>query len=309
MKISDLAALVTVRNHIGVVINDKSASDRGDFRALDTVRLALDKKFVEVVKSFSYQTDDGKTEANVDGIMPNELTLVRVGGNGYLPTAEDLQIWKNIFEEAQHDPDFKIFTHDAINVTQLEVCPGSEIRVRPAVEPRSIDINPNVSITKKGQMTLPLDKLNDELDKTFNKDGTIKVEALEGSVIGVPQADGTIELARVSAAGHSGDPNTTDEQVKAAVEIVAQGDIEKLDEGLDNLAKQNVKLTPAVVEEAVEPIKAPEEKKRKVAKKAEEPAQGADQDPEFQEALKREKEKLKKQGRSNKRRVKKTDET
>ena len=44
------------------------------------------------------------------------LTLVRVGGN---PTAEDLNTWREVFEEASKDKDFKIFTHEAIEVERI----------------------------------------------------------------------------------------------------------------------------------------------------------------------------------------------
>ena len=51
MKISDLAALVTVRNHIGVVQNDRAATDKAAVQVLSNIRLQLDKKFVEILTS------------------------------------------------------------------------------------------------------------------------------------------------------------------------------------------------------------------------------------------------------------------
>jgi hypothetical protein len=278
MKISDLAALVTVRNHILTVINDKSVTNRDEFQPLNKVRIALDKKFVEIIKSFSYEKDE-KVEANVDGIFPTELTIVKVGGNGYSPTAEDLEQWRRIFEEAQNDPDFKIFTHDAINVTQLEVGPNSEFKVRPAVEPRTIEVSPNVSVVKKGQLSLPLD-----IDVP-------KVEASEGG-------------------GRSEDLDTTKKQVQHSVEVMAQGDVDKLEEKLEKLENQGVKFTPAVVEAAVQPIQAPVEKKKKLVKKVEEtPSAKAEDDQEFREALQKAKSELKQQGRSNQKVVRDNDET
>src|SRR5271163_3776100 len=44
------------------------------------------------------------------------LTLVKVGGDDYRPTMEDLEAWRKVFEEAQKDPDFKIFTHPNIDI-------------------------------------------------------------------------------------------------------------------------------------------------------------------------------------------------
>lgn len=53
--------------------------------------------------------------------MINPLTLVKVGGgNGdYKPTHADLEAWRGIFEEAQYDKDFKIFTHEAVAVERV----------------------------------------------------------------------------------------------------------------------------------------------------------------------------------------------
>jgi len=51
MKISDLAALVTVRNHIGVVQNDRASTDKTTVQVLSSIRLQLDKKFVEILTS------------------------------------------------------------------------------------------------------------------------------------------------------------------------------------------------------------------------------------------------------------------
>jgi hypothetical protein len=285
MKISDLAALVTVRNHILIVINDKSVTNRDEFQPLNKVRIALDKKFVDIVKAFSYEKDD-KVEANVDGIFPNELTIVKVGGNGYSPTAEELEQWRKIFEEAQNDPDFKIFTHDAINVTQLEVGPNSEIKVRPAIEPRTIEVSPNLSIVKKGQLNLPFD-------------------------IDVPQAPKVeaVEAAR-EGGGRSGDLDTTKKQVQHSIEIIAQGDVDKLEEKLDKLEDQGVRLTPAIVEDSVQPIQAPVEKKKNIVKKAEEAqTKRVDDDSEFRNALQKAKSELKQQGHSNKKVVRDNDET
>jgi hypothetical protein len=203
-----------------------------------------------------------------------------VGGNGYQPTQADLEAWRELFNESKNDPDFKIFTHDAVSVTQLEIGPNSDVKVRPAVQPRTIEVTPNVSVTKKGQLTLPLGK----------EEQPSLAEVLA-------QGNGPAQDIEIDA-----------EALKAVEEKVSQGDIDKLEQGLDNLEEKGVKLAPAVVEKVAEPIKAPEEKKRKVTRKAKKPAKGVEEDPEFQEALKREKEALKKEGRSNKK-VKRANDT
>ncbi len=53
--------------------------------------------------------------------MVNPLTLVKIGGAGenYKPTPVDLEAWRQVFEEAQYDKDFKIFTHDAVTVERV----------------------------------------------------------------------------------------------------------------------------------------------------------------------------------------------
>lgn len=53
--------------------------------------------------------------------MINPLTLVKVGGGAgdYKPTHADLEAWRSIFEEAQYDKDFKIFTHEAVAVERV----------------------------------------------------------------------------------------------------------------------------------------------------------------------------------------------
>lgn len=53
--------------------------------------------------------------------MINPLTLVKIGGGegGYKPQPEDLEEWRQVFENAQYDKDFKIFTHDAVVVERV----------------------------------------------------------------------------------------------------------------------------------------------------------------------------------------------
>lgn len=50
--------------------------------------------------------------------MINPLTLIKIGGgaDNYKPTPEDLQLWRQVFEEAYADKNFKIFTHDSVAV-------------------------------------------------------------------------------------------------------------------------------------------------------------------------------------------------
>lgn len=51
--------------------------------------------------------------------MINPLTLVKIGSADYKPTFADLESWRNVFEEAQYDKDFKIFTHEGVAVERV----------------------------------------------------------------------------------------------------------------------------------------------------------------------------------------------
>jgi len=51
--------------------------------------------------------------------MVNPLTLVKIGNQEFRPSPVDLENWRHVFEQAQYDRDFKIFTHDAVNVERV----------------------------------------------------------------------------------------------------------------------------------------------------------------------------------------------
>lgn len=51
--------------------------------------------------------------------MINPLTLVKIGSADFKPTFADLEAWRNIFEEAQYDKDFKVFTHEGVAVERV----------------------------------------------------------------------------------------------------------------------------------------------------------------------------------------------
>lgn len=56
--------------------------------------------------------------AQADGMI-NPMTLVKLGGNDYRPTPSDIQAVKNTLEEAQYDKDFKMVTHDGVNIERI----------------------------------------------------------------------------------------------------------------------------------------------------------------------------------------------
>jgi len=58
--------------------------------------------------------------AQADGMI-NPITLIKIGApgsEGHYPRQDELEAWRQVFEHAQFDKDFKIVTHDAVNVEQ-----------------------------------------------------------------------------------------------------------------------------------------------------------------------------------------------
>jgi hypothetical protein len=51
----------------------------------------------------------------------NPITIVKVGGgvDNYKPTPADLEFWRDIFEAAENDKNFKIITHDGVSVERV----------------------------------------------------------------------------------------------------------------------------------------------------------------------------------------------
>lgn len=49
------------------------------------------------------------------------ITLVKIGGEDHNPTADELETWRDIFEEAMDDKDFKIFTHPAVEIQVVNI--------------------------------------------------------------------------------------------------------------------------------------------------------------------------------------------
>lgn len=65
---------------------------------------------------------------------PDYVTLVKVHTDtDWLPSKQDLQSWKEIFEEAQKDPDFVIFTHSGVSVERIKIGKDTKIIVGDAV--------------------------------------------------------------------------------------------------------------------------------------------------------------------------------
>tara|TARA_R110000868_G_scaffold99024_1_gene272596 strand:- start:24920 stop:26683 length:1764 start_codon:yes stop_codon:yes gene_type:complete len=56
--------------------------------------------------------------AQADGMI-NPLSIIKIGSADFKPTFADLEAWRNVFESAQYDKDFKIFTHEGVSVERV----------------------------------------------------------------------------------------------------------------------------------------------------------------------------------------------
>lgn len=281
MKITDLAALVQVRNHVLTVINDKSVTNRDDFKPLNEVRIKLDKKFVEVVKTL-----------DVDSIFPNELLIVTVGRN---PTNEELENWRDIFESSLNDPNFKIFTNDPISIIQLSIDSKSEVRVEPGKEE-----HPDTNTKFREMASVVANSIASEMRAPASP---IQIRNEGERFYTVNGSNSNIAQKRQLNLPFQIQEKPVDPVLSVEVDTltdIANGEIRKLEE-------QNVTISPAVVAEVAKPIQVPEEAKLAVVEKARKTKlTEASQDPDIAAAIARQKKELKIQGRSNEK-VKKDD--
>ncbi len=77
--------------------------------------------------------------AQADGLV-NPITIIKVGGNtdgDYRATSEDIEFFRQIFEEAQYDKDFKLITHAGVTVERvgangqiLDIGPDMELIIK-----------------------------------------------------------------------------------------------------------------------------------------------------------------------------------
>lgn len=56
--------------------------------------------------------------------MVNPLSLIKIGNQDYKPTSADLEAYKQLFESATYDKNFKIFCNDAVNVERVGYSQG-----------------------------------------------------------------------------------------------------------------------------------------------------------------------------------------
>ena len=73
--------------------------------------------------------------AQADG-MVNPITVVKVGGSAdgdYRATQEDIEFFRQMFEEAQYDKDFKLITHAGVDITRIGSS-GTVLDVAPDID-------------------------------------------------------------------------------------------------------------------------------------------------------------------------------
>jgi hypothetical protein len=70
--------------------------------------------------------------AQADGMI-NPLTLVKLGGEDYKPTQADIEAFRQVLEEAQYDKDFKIVTHNGVDISRVGFS-GSTLEVQSDLE-------------------------------------------------------------------------------------------------------------------------------------------------------------------------------
>jgi hypothetical protein len=49
----------------------------------------------------------------------NPITLIKVGNENYKPAPADLEYWRELFENAQNDKDFKIISHEGVTIERI----------------------------------------------------------------------------------------------------------------------------------------------------------------------------------------------
>jgi hypothetical protein len=82
MKISTLADLVTVRNHLAVIMNNTSVIKKENYKIADTILRSIDNAFIEAVKTL----DLDKLEEVEPVVYPEDLLL---GSQEYIPDPEE----------------------------------------------------------------------------------------------------------------------------------------------------------------------------------------------------------------------------
>ncbi len=72
---------------------------------------------VVLVLEQEYSLNQERKMATEPAVEP--LTVIKVGKKDYKPTVKDLETWKEVFEAAQQDKDFKMFSHEGVTIERI----------------------------------------------------------------------------------------------------------------------------------------------------------------------------------------------
>ena len=170
MKLTELGALVNVRNHIGVVINDKHVTNRDEITLLNTVRRLLDKKFVEAVRSLDLDNlFEKETVVTVDhSVRKDPLQVVRFEKTVAASTTSQINSWKEAFgnpESVEAEPeDEEVVTETVEEVVEDTAEEVQPVKMVPAAPPAVAMVKVD---TKKKAPPAPAVILSPEDDPAF----------------------------------------------------------------------------------------------------------------------------------------------
>ena len=57
------------------------------------------------------------------------MTVVKIGSSNYQPSFKDLETWRDLFEDAKGDPDFKVFICEDVDIEITSIPVGKIIAV------------------------------------------------------------------------------------------------------------------------------------------------------------------------------------
>jgi len=166
--LQDLASMITVRNHIMVVLNDVNVTGKNDYRPLDTKRKEIDKLFVKT-------------------LLDTDLDSLSVSDSASTPVSINLQEWKSAFEEASKDPDFKAFTHGV----------AAEIEKQEKIDGVQLDL----PLDETQQVSSVAPSVDEVAEKVASVSGT--AEKLEKVVDNLAEQNVSIEPAVVEKAAEA----------------------------------------------------------------------------------------------------------
>ncbi len=69
-------------------------------------------------------------DRKLDDDESDYITVVKIGSKNYQPSFKDLEAWRDLFEDAKEDPDFKVFVCENVDIDIQSVPVGKIIAVK-----------------------------------------------------------------------------------------------------------------------------------------------------------------------------------